>query len=357
MAEKTPATEVATTDTQSMYNRWSGWEKKVNVMDEIHSLKIYNAQPGKDADPSLANQLMIKAVGNDKYEVFDISVNMNILKINKAINGSYFILDEAGQQVLDSAWEPKRSFAFTEEYFRFSKNTSEVFFKNNNGNSVTKNTIGNLKTLFKTPEVWGVKNPFHKIALTQNNKTYDASFLKESFVVYGIFTSGMYAWEYFRLFISNAAFGNKWDAQTKTSSIVPDSLADALAVGFNKFNEMKTAQGFEGRFDDSLLVTTLTSVKAGNFFKPTFSNVSVVTEDNAEAFDYINDLTHRYKEVEFNKAAENYAKVDTKAKDKAEDKAEDKAIATTVEDSPAGEEVKQNEAEANEGISIEDIPF
>jgi hypothetical protein len=45
--------------------------------------------------------------------------------------------------------------------------------------------------------------------------------------------------------MSAAAFGNKWNAETKESTIVENSLCDALATCSSLFEEMKTTQGIE----------------------------------------------------------------------------------------------------------------
>lgn len=364
-------TAVAAPLPASMFNRWEGQAQKENVMQSIHSLKIYNPAPGKSPDPELAGKLMIKNGQTDgKYQPFTTAVKMNILKIRKWMNGQFNQLDETGNPIMDANWEPKKGFAFTEEYFRFSKNTNEVFFKDNGSGTMIKKSIWELKQLFKMPTVNGIKNRFHKVSLDQNSIPYDDTFIKESFVIYWVFMDGQYAWEHFRLFMSSAAFGNKWDSKTKTSSIEPNSLNDALDKCFKLFNDYKEANKIDGRFDDSLLVTTLTSVLKGNFFKPTFVTSELITIDNSAEFDFITNLEAQYKEEEFNQAQQQYAQPN--AIDQWESTA--KQIETTVENvepstwtyqapvvqqAPVVEQTpaQQKSAEANEWISIEDIPF
>jgi len=354
MAEWKEVTDVAKSEVPSMYNRWAERANKVSVMDKIHSIKVYNAAPGKEIDEALAGQLMIKIAWWDKYEKFDPSVWMNILKIRKWINWSYYLLDDGGNQILDSAGKPKRSFAFTEEYFRFSRNTDEIFFKNNNGWQVVKNTIWDLKTLFKTEMTpGGKKNPFYKLWLTQTNQPYASSFLSEWFIIYWVFTDGLFAWEYFRLFMSAAAFGNKWNAETKESTIVENSLCDALATCSSLFEEMKTTQGIEWRFDDSLLVATLVSTKHGNFFKPEFKDIKLASEDNTEQYDYIDDLCNQYKQDEFNKEEWDYAKLPISNNTAIESPKEETTTASPESDKKSPSE----KTDTNWWISIEDIPF
>lgn len=305
-----PNTAVAAPLPTSMYNRGEQPAVAENVMQSIHSLKLYNAAPGGQEDPQLAGKLLIKSPGMDKYEEFGAAVSMNILKIRKALNGQYNILDINGQPEKDNNGDTKKGFAFTEEYMRFSRNTTEIFFKDNESGWVVRETIGNLKSLFKAKEINGQPNRFYKVALDQNNIPYDSTFMRESYVIYGVFTDGQHAGEYFRLFMSAPAFGNKWDAQTKTSTIAPGSLAAAIEDVRGAFEQMKTTQGIDGYFDDSLIVTTLSSVKEGNFFKPRFTNNALVTKDNTPDYDFITELEATYKEQTFNTVAPRNAQIE-----------------------------------------------
>jgi hypothetical protein len=357
-------TAVAAALPESMYNRWETMQK-VNVMDSIHSIKIYNAIPWKAPDAELAWKIMIKRAGSDLwYEPFQESVWVNIIKIRKGMNGAFNILDAEWNPTKDNNGDTKRSFAFTEEYPRFSKNTTEIFFKNNDGWAVTKNTIWNLKELFKTPFVWWRKNPFHKIALKQDGTTYDSTFISEWYIIYGVFTDWHYAWETFRLFMSSTAFGSKWDASTKTNSIVEWSLAKALEEWFSKFQELKTTQGIDGRFDDSLLVSTLSSVKDWNFFKPNFSNNRLVTVDNTEEYNAITQLEAEYKEQEFSIQQQEYAQLETWTKTLSEQVSTAQSNYApmpewnnNIQEEVKTEVNKKTEATVNDWISIEDCPF
>lgn len=298
MNTQAQTTAVAAPLPAHMLNRGTAGAQRTNVMDTIHSMKVYNAAPNQEADPTKAGMLMIKNGQTEgKYQLFTKEVTVNILSVRKGINGSYNLLDEAGNPILDVNNEPKRGFAYTEEYFRFSKNTNEVFFKDKDANGITKQQIGTLKNLFKNPTLPdGRKNPYHKIALDRNNIAYDSSFMSESFVIYGVFMDGEYQGEYFRLFISSAGFGNKWDSQTKTSSSVPNSLNDALLQASKAFNTMYQGQG---HFDDSLLVAKLTPMLERTSYMPRFLEPKLVTTDNSEQFKFIEDLRHAYMEQEF----------------------------------------------------------
>ncbi|MGB2111082.1 MAG: hypothetical protein ACPHY8_04360 [Patescibacteria group bacterium] len=76
-----------------------------------------------------------------RYQVFADQVRVNILSIRKGLNGSYILLNEHSQPILDQNNEPKRGFAFSEEYYRFAKNTQEILFKDKDRNGIVKQTI------------------------------------------------------------------------------------------------------------------------------------------------------------------------------------------------------------------------
>ena len=124
--------QVAAQQPSSMFNRGEQYEKRTSVLDSIHKIKIYNANPGQAANPELAGKILIKRVGSEEFEVLSNSVGINILAIRKAMNGVYSLLNPDGSVKKKSDGTTESAFAFTEEYFRYARNTDEVFFKDNN---------------------------------------------------------------------------------------------------------------------------------------------------------------------------------------------------------------------------------
>lgn len=285
---------------QNIFNRGNR-EEKVNVMNEIHSLKVYNPAPGGKADPELAGKLMIKPIGWESYVKFVGNVSINILKVRKGINGSFILLDENGEQMTDGSWNEKRWFAYTNEYGRFTSNITEVFFKAPHIKWFSKITLWDLKNNIKMPTLPnGKPNPFHRLQLDQKSKPYDSSWLSESYIIYWTFNDGIYAWEEFRLFMSSSAFGAKYDATTKTQTIVEWSLADALNKAQKLFKDLRDNGTItNGSYDDSYFDMDMWVIQEWSFFKPTFTNVRIVSRDNTENFQRIDDLLERYNAQEF----------------------------------------------------------
>lgn len=291
--------QVANVLPESVFRRWENTQK-INVMDSIHSLKVYNAVPWKEEDANLAWMLMIKNPNTEwVYVPFTKSVEINILKIRKWLNWSFNLLDE--QWMIIKEWnDTKRWFAFTEEYGRYTSNKQEVFFKSNDLRMLTFKTLWEIKELCKVQILPnGKKNPFFKIALDRNNIPYNSTFISESYIVYWVFKTWENAWEHFRLFMSSSAFGQEWDPQTKVTTLVPWSLAEAISLWQKAFENLKVTQWINGYFDDSLIHTTLSVTKSWNFYKPVFSNTWLITYDNTEEFNWVEELLSLYKEQEF----------------------------------------------------------
>lgn len=298
MTTPVQSTAVAAPLPAHMLNRGSAWAQRNNIMDTIHSIKVYNPAPWKPIEADKGGFIMIKNGETEgRYVPFAKEVGMNILCVRKGLNGAYNLLDEAGNPILDANNEPKRGFAFTEEYRRWSKNTQEVFFKDKNSNGITKQPIGALKEMFRTPVTPnGIKNPYHKVGIDGNGIAFDTSFINESYVIYGVFTDGKYAGEYFRLLISGSGFGNKYDRETKTFVTIKDSLNDALQQAQKAFNNKYQGQGY---FDDSFLITKLVPNLEGNNYRPRFYDNVLNEADNSEDYAFIENLRKAYDEQEF----------------------------------------------------------
>jgi len=268
---------------ESMLNRWE--EKEVNIMDTIHSIKLYNAPPWEVWDPKLEGCIMIKNSFTEwRYELFDKRVSMNIIKVRKAINGSYPLRNERWEIIKDSIGNAKRGFAFTEEYGRFTRNIDEVFFKKDN--RVIRIPLWDLKTMLKTPTVDGAVNPFFKSAVSKDWEVYESSFLTDSYIIYWVFLDWKYAWEYFRLFLSNSSFGINW---RDWAVCEPDvwTLNHSINLWVKLFNNY-------------LLTVTLSSEREWNYFKANFSNTNLIfPKDNTKDFEFIEDLIREYKKTTF----------------------------------------------------------
>ena len=345
--------------------------QKINVMDTINSVKTYNPQPWKAEDADLAWNLMIKNYDTEwMYKKFTSNVKINLLKVRKGINGMFNILDDNGNVQMDATWNAKKWFAYTEEYGRYSRNDLEIMFKAPDIKWYSRVQLWEFKNLIREPLINWRKNPFHKVALDINSIPYNASHLSESYIIYWVFKSWEHAWEYFRMFISSSAFGQVWDAKTKTSSIVAWSLADAIQKVQNDFNAIKLQLPPWASFDDSLINVDLSVAKSGNFYKPEFKNPTMIVEDNSQDLQAIEELLSQYKVQEFSWIAEQNvanrigADTNTLQQDVSQVKQWYYQPSQTVEveaevvnEEPKKESKLSQLNNQNESISISDIPF
>lgn len=355
-----------------LFQRWESVQN-VNVMESIHSMKIYNPAPWKNIDENLWWMIMLKSPSWDgTYQPFTKQVRVNILKIRKGINGMFNLLDD-NDQIIKEWTETKKWFAFSEEYPRFTRNTNEVFFKSNDIKALSKLSLWDLKAKLKEPLLPnGRKNPYFKLALTRDNQPYNSSHLSEWYIVYWVFKDWEYAWETFRLFMSSSAFGQEWDPQTKITTLVPWSLAAALDTLQKQFK----ASWIQWYCDDSLLDVNLSSMQSWNFFKPHFSDIQMISYDNTEDFKLLEELLVAYKEQEFgwwvteqtqNKALTNtwtttWTDTNTPSKGYYVPTQDQVTPQVTPEVKPevvsnTKEEAQTKKVNADSWISIEDIPF
>lgn len=359
MSETTKSTEVAMSIPESMLNR--GADAQENIMDSIHSMKVYNAAPGMKPDPETAWHLMIKKVGGDgKYEKFSTSQEINILKIRQSLSGSYPKLDDMDQKIPKGNDEYEREFAFSEEVpSKYFANSNEVFFKSPHG--VTRQSFGDLKKLLKTAQVSGRKNPFHKIGLTKQNDTYDSSHINQWYIVYGVFRGGELDGEMFRLLLTRASYGvtfNDW----QQIEPLPGTVEYAVARAQDKLYEYLNSTGKKGNFDDSLVRTTLEIQEDGKFFRLNCVNTTLESLDNSEDLAMLNKLLEDYKIQSFGTMKWSYATIDTNLQNSLSIESGDvqEAEVETIQQPKAVTKTTPSASEKiakQEEISVDDLPF
>lgn len=287
---------------EALTREWEGTQFE-NVMDEILTIKLYNKNPttNEPENPELAGKILYKSKDTEgEFIPFATDITINLLAVRKFLGGSFPMLDDAGNYVMDGV-NAKQGFAFTEEYTRWTRNLDNVLFKNSSNNKIVAMQLGALKNLLKSPTIVSngveIANQFYEQKTTLDKRKYDSSFIQEGYMIYGEILSGEKAWEFFRMRISSGAFGSVRDAETNTYSDQPNSLSHLISEATKNFKN----SGQKGSFSDSWLTCTLSPQRTEKgFYLPHITNYGIYQGDNSENHAYIIDLLRRHKEATFN---------------------------------------------------------
>ena len=304
-------TAVTTID-ESMLTRWA-WQTSTSVMDNIHKLKIYNANPfskdpkEKEIDPDKVGKFRLVESSTWAIKFIDGWFKADILSVCKVKSGSVFILNEFGETIKDDKWQSKKGFFMTNEHSVYTKKTDTLWFKQLGLKVLWFYPKAELEEMLKTKKIDWKDNPFWKQGKKLDWEPYNDTSIKDTMIVYGKFIDWPYEWEYFKFVpVSNSAYwstyknGNKVDAEAWT-------FLHAMELWLQAWNKVKVAnwQKAVTSVDPSQIDMRISfrevEVQKKRMFLPVFEfdNLTAYRANNTSSLQYVLELQSEYLEEEF----------------------------------------------------------
>lgn len=171
-------------------------------MSKFHTLKIYNPEPNKPADPEKDGKFILKLADNKGEVLIEGPIAFSPLDVKVFYAGSVYPIDpETGIRSVEN-----KVFFYTNEFGKYAKKT-DVIGLAAKGKALGFFNKGEFEQMIKSPRLNDVTNQFHDSKKDSKGVPYDGSALSRKFMVYGIFVAGEYAGEIFRMAVNPGAFG------------------------------------------------------------------------------------------------------------------------------------------------------
>lgn len=305
-------TDVAVVN-QAMLDR-GATTRKASVMDNLHKIKLYNANPfsndpkEKEVQEDLVGKLRVVEAGTWEIKYIDSNVKVNILSVCKVKSGNVFVLDEFGDPVKDENGKSKKAFFFTNEHSVYTRKTDMLWFKQAWAESPIWFYIkSDIEEMLKTKKINWKENPFWKQWTKADGEPYNDTNIKDTIIIYGKFLSGPYEWEYFKFVpVSTSWYGTtfKNGVQIEASKW---TFLHAVSEWLVAWNAIRNANGKSSvtSVDPSQLDMTIsfkeTEVQGKRMFIPTFKfdNLTAYRADNTEDLNIMLEMQSEYLEEEF----------------------------------------------------------
>lgn len=244
----TNSTEVTAVNA-AMLDRGSSFERTPSVMDNIHKIKIYNANYfSKDPKENTVNEELVgkfrvASEANQKLTYIDSWFKADILTVCKVKSGNVFVLDEFGDAVKDSNWNSKKAFFYTNEHSVFTKKTDMLWFKQAWQKPLWFYIKQDLEEILRSKKINWKDNPFWKQWRKLDGEPYNDTNISDTIIIYWIFIDWPFAWEYFKFVpVSWSRYGTtyKW-----WQTVEPEqwTFLHAINVWLKEWNKVRTANG------------------------------------------------------------------------------------------------------------------
>lgn len=299
MQEATTTTAVANVNVASLnraVEESSGGS--ASPMTKLHTVKIYNPEPGKPADPVKDGKFVIKLADNKGEALVEGPLCFSPLSITAFYSGSLYPIDPVTMQRSDD-----KVFFYTNEFSRFAKKTDTIGLASK-GKAIGFFEKGLFEQMIKAPRLNGTINQFYETKKDSKGKPYDSSALARKFMMYGVFTHGDFAGECFRMVINPSHFGITFkdgaqvDAEEGTfESVLAQALPDMNAL--LEANNLRTVRGVEPDQID-MAISIIQNEKKNNL--PYFSFEGLVAArngDNFESREYVRSIQREQFEQVF----------------------------------------------------------
>jgi hypothetical protein len=278
----------------------------VSVMDAIHEVKLYNANSTLKEEVAEDKVWKFKLVEAWTKEIKYIdSFEFDVLNLCKVKSGNIFLLNEFWDTVKDSDGKAKKALFYTNEHSMYTRKTDTMWVKWA-WNILWFFTKEELDQMFKKKMLNGNVNPFYKQWAKMDWEPYDATHMKDTYVLYGKFITWDYKDEYFKMYLSLSWLWKTWKDWAKCQPEVWSFLS-AVNDWLESWNEVRKEnwKSIVKNVDPSQLDMKIwfkeIDINSNRVFIPTFDlvDLSWMRWNNTEDVEYITDLQMQYFEQEF----------------------------------------------------------
>ena len=281
--ENSSTKEVAVIDTRMLDAAVSsGGAGYSSVMDDIHTVKIYNPPIGENPDPAQALTFKVKTAVSGEETNWNETFSFNPVKVNYFYSGSIYPIDENGLTSDDKV------FFTTSEFGKFAKKTDTIGLSAN-GQPVGFFTKGDFEAMIRTPMINGKINQFYERKKDSTGKPYDASQLVKRAVIYGKIIGGEHDGEHFRFITSTKNLGITWTAD---GAVDPEFGTFEYAVregldSLNKILESNKRKPIKNCPPEQVIIDLGIKVNERGNFLPDFRYNGLMIEKGLSNFDSI----------------------------------------------------------------------
>lgn len=308
----TNSTEVAVVNT-AMLDRGSSFEKEPSVMDNIHKIKIYNANTfssdpkDHEVDESLVGKFRLIEAWTWEIKYIDWWFKADILSVCKVKSGNVFVLDEFGDPVKDENGKSKKWFFFTNEHSVYTKKTDMLWFKQMWQSSLWFFVKQYLEEMLRTKRVNGKDNPFWKQWKKKDGEPYNDTNITDTIIIYWRFVDWEYAWDYFKFVpVSTSWYGTTyrdWQQVEADRWTFLHSMNEWLKEWnkVRKANNKSEVKSVDPSQIDMTISFREVEIQGKRMFVPTFeySGLTAYRCDNTNDLQYILELQSEYLKEEF----------------------------------------------------------
>lgn len=308
MAEET---SVATVN-QAMLDRGSR-EKEPSVMDNIHKIKLYNANPfasnkeEREVNPELAWKFKIVEAWNWDIKYINSWFKVNILSVCKVKSGNVFVLDEFWDPIKDESGKSKKAFFFTNEHSIYTRKTDMLWFKQAWQKPLGFFVKSDLEEMLRTKKLNGKDNPFWKQWTKVDWEPYNDTNISDTIIIYGQFIWWDYDREYFKFVPVSSSW--YWTTYKNGEQVEPSewTFLYAMKQWLREWNKIRTANNKSEvqSVDPSQIDMTISfreiEVQQKRMFVPVFNFdwLAALRTDNTNDLQYILELQSEYLKEEF----------------------------------------------------------
>lgn len=202
----------------SMIARSVHTEREPSILDTIHKVKIYNPNwfNNEVMDADKKGKLILTEANTWEEKIIE-PFKFWLISNYKVISWSIPMLDELWDTIVDSKWKPVKKYFYTNQFYKFTKNTDTIWFRSSDKNSEPLWFIKqDLLTMIKTPNLNGKPNPFYKQGIKSDGSKYKTTLLNTQDVIYWVILDWDYKWEYFQFYVKPSAMWSNYDFETKS---------------------------------------------------------------------------------------------------------------------------------------------
>ena len=263
-----------------------------SVMDNIHTLKIYNPRIGDPIEEDKAWKFKLKVANTWVEELLEGPMVFNPLSIAYFWSGSVYPI------LPDGSFASDKVFFTTNEFGKFTKKTDTIWVAAK-WTALWFFTKEHFEKMIKCKTLNWAENQFYDRKKDKDWKPFDWSLLNKGSVIYGQFIWGKYDQEFFRFFTSPR---NLWVTFRDWEVVEPDEWTFEYATNqwLSDLNELLLNNN---RKAINKIDPTQTDIKLTIYqndkknFIPKFVYDWLVAnrwEDNQESIKYIHDLKNEH---------------------------------------------------------------
>ena len=288
-----PETTAVATVNMAMLDRAEADSGTSSVMDQIHTLKIYNPAPGEPAEADKAGKFKL-VQANTREEVYlEGDIKFNVLGIAYNYTGKIYPVLPNGE-IAD-----EEVFFTTSEFGKFDKKVDPIGLATK-GKGYAFFAKGEFEAMIKAPTLNGMTNQFYDKKKDKDGKPYHSTLLRKSGIVYGQFIGGAYDHEYFRFFTSPNNLGVTYDREM--GEIDPDegTLEYVTIPALTEMNAIRAQNDKKAitrvHHDQCDVVLSIRENEKHNFLPVfTFAGLTAMRGyDNSDDIQFIKDIRQEH---------------------------------------------------------------